>query len=243
MSPVIWTPTELESKGSQLASEVWRCISPDSIRPLVKLVDTPEEVDLLQELLEISASPSPAQFAGYNPVISGPFKRRPGTLPESRFRGIGDAGVFHSAFDMRTALCEYSWHQAKYRSHSEGLASVKAIPMQIFSVNVKLSVVDLGDSYFSSSRSSLLAKSNYAESQRFARILRKSKVQGARHVSVRNIEGGECLAIFDILGIASKEPSFHDENWWLSFSGNTAYVQHDRLVGSGEEHSFTLQLE
>ena len=51
MSPATWTPTELESKSFILASEVWRCISPESKRPLINLVGSPNEVELLEELL------------------------------------------------------------------------------------------------------------------------------------------------------------------------------------------------
>ena len=243
MSPATWTPTELESKSFILASEVWRCISPESKRPLINLVGSPNEVELLEELLELSAAPQPSEFEGYSTVISGPFKRRVKTHPGNRFRAVGDSGVFYSAFDIRTALCEYSWHQAKFRSQSEGLDNVKAIPMQIFSVDVKISVLDLSHKFFDKTRSALLSKTEYAESQHFAKSVRESKVMGVKYESVRNKQGGECLAIFSLTGIMSKEPSFHDGNWWLSFTGNTAYVQHDRLVGSGAEYAFSFELE
>ncbi len=242
MSSITWTPTELEANSFQISDEVWRCIPANTIRPLVKILDTQADIEVMESMLAESKSIVREGLDNFDPLIARPFQATPSVKSESQFRFSGGPGVLYAAFDLKTALYEHSWHRAKFIASSDGLAKVKAMPLQVFKIKVNARSIDLSSKQFAYKKSKLLSKTDYQPAQALAKIARQTSIQAIKYQSVRNVADGVCLAILDIAAIESKNPIFHDGNWWLSFDGTVANVLHDRLEGTGAEFSFAFEV-
>ena len=238
MSSITWTPTELESNSVPASLTIWRCIPKDSDRAISKLVDSAVDAQILAQMLEeVGPSALPGQEM-YSDLISGPFRYGPKSKSGTRFRAVGDPGVFYGALDVETALKEQSWWRAKFLASSEELKDAKGMSLQVFSVDVADSAINLMNPPLNRDHDKWTRDLDYEDTQELARRSRAADLGGIQYSSVRNFPNGVCFVVLRLGAIQSLQPNFYDGNWWLSFSGNHATVIQDPLVGNNGAFSF-----
>src|SRR6056297_1620483 len=100
-------PPELPYKP--YANEVWRLVEAQHVVSTTKLVDSREEQELLEQILENTKPPVPPECQHLHYLLCTPF--RYGKYPwDSRFRRRGETpGVFYCAEDPITAVAETVW--------------------------------------------------------------------------------------------------------------------------------------
>ncbi|NTU53710.1 MAG: RES domain-containing protein, partial [Chlorobiaceae bacterium] len=108
----------------------------------MRLVDSLYEHELLEEIIEESKPPVPAEAQGLHYLLSTPFRYLP--LPGgSRFRGDVDFGVWYGAETMATAAAEMSYLRWRFIHDASGLNQLPSAHYTVFSDQVAGKMVDL----------------------------------------------------------------------------------------------------
>jgi hypothetical protein len=133
---------------------------------------------------------------GYGPIMAAFTHLNP---LGSRFSN-GTYGVFYCAHERRTAIAETRFHTGNF------LAATNEAPMRqqmrLYTVIAQGGVLDLRGHLSRNLLSqggfnpAVLAPASYVAGQALGRIARAAGVAGIAYPSVRDSEGGECLAAF-----------------------------------------------
>ncbi len=179
------------------------------------LVDTLEEQELLERLLDESKPPLPERLAHLHFLLFTPF-RYPSAAPRgSRFRAATDPGVFYAADEVRTACAELGYWRWRMLSESPALASFEARQQTVFRVAVEASAVDLRLSPFVRDAGYWADAADHSACQAFAVAARQAGVGAIRYGSVRDPQGGGCVALLTPQGFAAPRP-LESQGWWLT---------------------------
>lgn len=192
----------------------------------MKVVDTLAEQEVLEEILEERKPPIPGAAAGLHYLLYTPF--RYDTLPPcgSRFRAIGEPGVFYGAERVKTTAAETGYWRWKFLQDSAGLDRLPPARFTAFSVPVAGAMVDLRQAPFSKDAELWTHPSNYGPTQEFGRIARQVSVAAIFYRSVRDPEPHFCLAVLTPKAFAATKPDNLMHTWTLTLFPAEAVWQH-----------------
>jgi hypothetical protein len=143
----IWTPAAL-SDAHALAGICWRVVEAQHHVSTMKLVDTNDEQEVLEDLIEFTKPVVPRECSGLDYLLSTPFRYGAPYPTGSRFRrpGMTD-GVFYAAATPQTAVAEMAFYRllffaesphtpwpsnpAEYTAFSAKYATEKAIDLTV----------------------------------------------------------------------------------------------------------------
>jgi hypothetical protein len=180
----------------------------------MKLVDTSAEQDLLEELIEESKPPLPAEAQGLDYLLATPFRYQP-LPPGSRFRGPIDPGVFYGAESVRTAAAEVGYWRWLFLSESAGLDRLGPAQHTAFSVPVAGRGVDLRTPPFDCATEAWTHPRDYQATQTFARIARQAAIEVITYRSVRDPQPAWCAALLTPRAFAARKPNRATQTWQL----------------------------
>jgi len=181
----------------------------------MKIVDTDDEQNLLESLLEGSKPAQPAATKGLDYLLATPFRYYP-MRPGSRFRAITDPGVFYGAESVHTASAELGYWRWKFLKDAVDLEKLQPVAHTAFSADVKTQVIDLRQPPFSAQASSWSHPSDYSTTQALAKVARTAQVGGIQYASVRDPQPAWCLALLTPQGFAKPKPNSLMQTWWLA---------------------------
>lgn len=180
----------------------------------MKLVDSPEEQDLLEQLLEAGKPAIPEAARPLDYLLGTPFRYPP--LPGgSRFRVGIDPGVFYGADSVATAGAELGYWRWRFLHDAVALERIEPVPHTAFAADVRTAAVDLRMPPFVQDAAVWTHPDDYTATQGFARVARAAGVGGIVYASVRNPEPGWCLALLTPEGFARRKPRAGTQTWWL----------------------------
>ena len=105
MSSHTWTQDALQSELRPLQVPAWRLVEAPHVVSTLSLVDNLDEQNLLEDILEETKPPVPAECRHLDYLLSTPFRYRPYPYG-SRFRKAGlTPGVWYGAEQPETAVC------------------------------------------------------------------------------------------------------------------------------------------
>lgn len=214
MSFTTWTPLALLSSARQWRGSVWRIIDAQYTAGAMKLVDTREEQDVLDQLLEAQLLKLPEIFHQLDPLLAAPFRSHP-LRTGSRFRTATDPGVFYGAVKVDTACAEQGYWRWKFLNDVIDLTEIKPVAHIAFEADIATLAIDLRDSIFSRDAPQWNHKYSYGGTQALARSARSANLGGIRYASVRDPEHGECVAVLTPGAFVSNNPHPVRETWWL----------------------------
>ena len=142
MSSTISTPAAVAAEGRRWRGRVWRAVEAQHVVSTRALVDTLDEQNLLEALLDEGKPRRPAGTAKLHYLLFTPFRYRP-SRHGSRFRAPNDPGVFYAADEVRTACAELGYWRWRHLADSPSLASMPVKPQTVFRVSLAASAVDL----------------------------------------------------------------------------------------------------
>ena len=99
---------------------------------------------------------------------------------------------------------------------SDGLDRIEPVPHTAFRVAVDTQVVDLQRAPFDADAATWRHPTDYAPTQRFARVAREAEVGGILYRSVRDPEPSWCLALLTPAGFAERKPQPERHTWYLA---------------------------
>ena len=207
-------PPELPYKP--YANEVWRLVEAQHIVSTTKLVDSREEQELLEEILETTKPPVPPECQHLHYLLCTPF--RYGRYPwDSRFRRMGETpGVFYGAEDPLTALAETVWQR---KAFFEGSPKTP-LPREpgtytAFSVSVHVPfAIDLTEPPMSSDKAKWTDPDDYSPCLDLADRARAEGCELIRYSSVRHPEGLPNIAVLTCQAFDQSEP-IQSQTWYF----------------------------
>ena len=226
MSFTTWTPPAVLSKAFVWHGRAWRMVESQHIAATMKLVDSQNEQDMLESLLESSKPAQPPDTAGLDYLLATPFRYHP-KHGGSRFRAESDPGVFYGAESVRTAGAELSYWRWKFLHDAIDLEHIEPIAHTAFRVDVSTQIVDLRQPPFDASADLWRHPTNYEPTQQLARIAREVNIGGILYRSVRNPQPSWCLALLTPAGFAQTKPCVERQTWFLAVSRHEVTLRRD----------------
>ncbi|SNB44618.1 RES family NAD+ phosphorylase [Geobacter sp. DSM 9736] len=214
MSSTTWTPDALSSNSRRLTDIVWRMVEAQHVASTMKLVDTLAEQDLLEEILEESKPPVPAEVRDLDYLLAAPFRYVP-VPPGSRFRATSDPGVFYAAESVRTASAEVAFWRWRFLQETAGLERLGPAQHTAFSVRLDGKGIDLRASPFDADSARWTDPHDYTATQQFARTARDAGVEAIKYESVRDPSPSWCIAVLTPNAFAAKRPEPDTQTWQL----------------------------
>ncbi len=103
-----------------LAGTCWRLVEAQHVIATMKLTDTLDEQQILEDLIEASKPPMPVECRELDYLLSAPFRYRP--YPHgSRFRRANQVeGVYYAAEAVETAVAEVAFYRLLFFAESPG---------------------------------------------------------------------------------------------------------------------------
>jgi hypothetical protein len=187
----------------------------------MRLVDSLDEQQLLERLLEGSKPPLPEPTRKLHWLLFTPF-RYPPPPGGSRFRGVTDPGVFYGADVVRTACAELGYWRWRHLADSPALEAMPTKPQTLFRARIATGVIDLRAAPWSARRALWTQPADYAATQALARKAREDGVGAIRYESVRDPDRGGCCAVLTSAAFEKGSP-LEQQTWMLS-------VTRDRVV-------------
>jgi hypothetical protein len=209
-----WTPRAVASELCPWAERAWRVVEAQHVASTMKLVDTLEEQDVLESLIESSKPAPPASSPPLHYLLAAPFRydAPPGG---SRFRGENDPGVFYGAQTVRTACAELGYWRWRFLLDTEGLDEIGPVPHTAFIARLRTPAIDLRKRPFDADAGAWEHRSDYSRTQEFGRIARDAGAGAIIYRSVRDPEPGWCVAVLTPAAFARPRPEPATQTWWL----------------------------
>ena len=229
MSSPIWTPAALRSEAKPRQGTGWRLVEAQHRVSTMKLVDTLDEQALLEDEIERTKPPVPAECADLHYLLSTPFRygRYPGN---SRFRREGySPGVFYASKVAATAVAETVFYRLLFFAESPGTPWPRN-PLEFTAFEAVYSVpmaIDLTRPPFSETEERWTRPADFGPCLELADAAAEAGVLLIRYRSVRDPQGRANLAILSCTAFAAREPVSY-ETWRIALSPSGAIALCDR---------------
>ena len=213
MSQSIWTQCAAKFEPARLVSRPWRVVESQYVNSTRKLVDSDEEQELLENLIEDVKPELPTDLDcdGLHYLLSTPF-RHPPLHHGSRFRTPAEGGVWYGSESRRTALAEKAYYQLLFLEGTEADLTPITQPLTLFRADVRTTLgADLTTAPFAEHESAISSQTTYRYSQPLGAALRVFGIEAFRFVSARDPDRGTNLGLF-APAFASKRPT-HEQTW------------------------------
>lgn len=242
MSLGTWTPDALSRERRRLAGSCWRVVESQYRVSTMKLVDTVEEQEALEILLDETKPPVPADCRHLHYLLFTPF-RYGGPYPNgSRFRRAGfTPGVFYASETSRTAVVELAFHRLLFFADSPDTPwPANAGEYTAFSVTFKTdSALDLTTTPLAGHREHWTDCTNYVACQALADRARSEGVEALRYESARDRSPrpGINVALLTCRAFVSPRPTAR-QTWHIHLSDHGALAicdEPDQRLGFGRD--------
>ena len=233
MSSSTWTPHAVAPEAVGTRLQLWRAVEAQHVVATRALVDSLQEQELLEGILERSKPPIPAAAAGYDYLLFTPF-RYPPSQHGSRFRSLTDAGVWYGADAVRTSCAELGYWRWRFVTDSHGLERLDGVPHTVFQAVARGRTIDLRAKPFARDRSVWSNPSDYSGCQALAHSARAAETQMIRYESVRDPQHGGCAAVLDPRALGGNGGVRRRQTWFL-----TVDRQRASWVRAGTRHAQT----
>jgi len=239
MSPSIWTRCGGRASERRLACSPWRVVEAQHLLSSRKLVDSQEEYDLLERLLDDSkpALPGGREFAGLHPLLSTPF-RYPPLRHGSRFGRRTERSLWYGAEALETAFAEHAYYRLLLFEGTKAALAPNTITASAFQAKVETAHgVDLAATPFDAHRKAIASPTTYAATQQLGAEMRADGVEAFRYPSARCPRGGVNVALFTPAAFAAKSPR-KLQSWFCTVTAQLGVEYRRQEVGEVRQVDF-----
>lgn len=223
-------------KGSQyikpLSVEPWRVVEAQHILSSRDLVDSREEHDLLEELLEQS---KPAIEKEKNYLIFTPF-RYPPLKYGSRFGRTFEPSLWYGSIELETAFTEVAYYRLKFLNDSQGDLGYLEISMTAFTAFLTTPRgLDLTKTPFNQYVEQISAKNDYAYSQPLGSAMRQEQIEAFIYPSARTANSATNIAAYTPAVFKMKKSQYvNNQQTWICLA-NKQVIEFTRMGILGKE--------
>lgn len=239
-SPML-TPTALVSEIRRKSGTVWRAVEHQHTVSTRKIVDTRDEQELLEEILEESKPHYPVEAESLHYLLKTPFRHYPPYPHGSRFRRVRSReGVYYASEHIRTSLAEFVHYRVRFFAASPQTPLPRTDSLvTVFAVKyASTHCLDLTLPPLVNDRARWVHPTDYSATQELADLARTAKVNVLRYESARDLEGGFNIALLSPKAFATKAPT-EQQVWMLYFAPSETNCTRTGLMGTEERWTFT----
>lgn len=186
----------------------WRVVESQSIISTRKLVDSVEEQELLEQLIDGVKPPLPPwpRLARLHYLLSTPF-RHPPLRHGSRFGTRFEPGIWYGSRALRTAFAEVAYYRLVFLEGTEAALGSIAVELSAFRAGVRTRrAVDLTRPPFAAHAAAISSRTSYRSPQALGRDMRAAGVEAFVYVSARDPQEGANVGLF-VPAFSSDVPS------------------------------------
>ena len=224
MSSTTWTPRALASEAAPFRADAWRRVEAQHVASTAKLVPDPRGQALLEDMLEASKQPLPADAAGLHYLLATPWRYR--SPYGSRFRAPADPGVWYGAESVRVAAAEMGYWRCRFLRDAPAPAAIDPVACTAFRARVDTRrALDLRRPPFLRRRADWTHRTSYAKTQALGQLAREAAVEAIAYESVRDRQdpAGWCVAVLAPGAFGRRQPLPGSQTWFLHVvDGHTA---------------------
>lgn len=198
MSPDIWTLSGGLSNARPIALDPWRTVEAQHKVSTRKLVDTLEEQELLESIIDGVKPPLPraGAFADLDYLLSTPF-RYPPLRYGSRFGTSAERGIFYAARDLETSLAEKAYYQLLFVEGTKASLQGLSADWTAFQSQVATDHgIDLTTPPFAPYADAIASPSSYQATHRLGAAMRAAGMIAFLYPSARCPRRGDALGLF-----------------------------------------------
>ena len=202
-----WTPAALSSEIVRLAGRCWRVVEAQHVVSTMALVDTLEEQQVLEQLLDASKPPVPPDCRHLHYLLATPFRYGSVYPTGSRFRRAGlTPGVYYASQTVATAIAEMAFHRLLFFAESPATPwPASAGEYTAFAVRFSAAGgLDLTAAPLDRESDRWTHPTDYTDCQALADAARAAGVQVLRYASAR--APGRNIALLTCAAFTSRAP-------------------------------------
>ena len=228
----IWELCEGNQFISTITAEPWRVVEDQHILSSRDLVDSIEEHDLLEELIEES---KPLIEKGKNYLIFTPF-RYPPLKYGSRFGSAFEPALWYGSLELETAFAEVAYYRLKFFEDTHADLGSVEISMTAFTTSIVSNRgVDLTDKPFNQYTQYISSKTIYDSSQLLGTHMREDHIEVFIYSSARTHAMTKNIAAFTQSVFQCKKNQYvNKEQKWKCFA-NRHSIEFTRIELKGNK--------
>ena len=226
MLSTTWTPHALSAESRLWQCLAWRMVESQHIAATMKLVDTRDEQDVLESLLDQDKPTRAIDTSQLHYLLATPFRYSP-LRTGSRFRAYADPGVYYAAESVRTAAAELGYWRWRFLMDAPSLERLGPVAHTAFNVKMSTTAIDLREESFDLDLKRWRVSSDYASTQNLARVAHQAEIGSIVYPSARDPEPAWCIALLFPSGFARKKPEPISETWYLAVSSEEVVWRRD----------------
>jgi len=209
----IWTLCDGKRFTKAISAEAWRVVEAQHILSSRDLVDSREEHDLLESLIEES---KPVIAKEKNYLIFTPF-RYPPLKYGSRFGRVFEPSLWYGSLELATAFTEVAYYRLKFFDDSSAALGYVEISMTAFTAAIgSNNGVDLTTPPFNQYTQEISNKNTYEHSQLLGTTMREEQIDAFLYFSARTNEMSKNIAAFT----PSIFQCVNNQQTWKCFADN-----------------------
>jgi len=205
-----WTPAALSSDARPLKGVCWRLVEAQHQVSTLKLVDTTDEQQALETLIEGTKPALPPECRHLHYLLATPFRYGAVYPRGSRFRRAGlTEGVFYASELPETAVAEMAFQRLLFYAESPA-TPWPANPAEYTAFSAAYATrkaIDLTKGRVAADRARWSHLTDYRACQALAEAARAAKIEIIRYASVRDPGKGKNLALLTCHAFAKGEPA------------------------------------
>jgi hypothetical protein len=207
----LWMLCNGETHQKKLVAEPWRVVEAQHISSSRDLVDTLEQHDLLEELIEESKPPI---SKGNHYLIFSPF-RYPPLRYGSRFGSLYEPSLWYGSLEIETAFAEVAYYRLQFFMDCEGELDYIETPVTAFTANLSTNKgIDLTNPPFSLYQDKISNTSTYEYSQPLGSQMRDASIDAFIYFSAR-VKQGKNIGVYvpDVFKQKKNQYIDNQQNW------------------------------
>ena len=214
MSSSIWTRCGARANLRRLVGKPWRVVEGQHVVSTRKLVDSVEDQEILERLIDESKPrlPRGPEFDGLHYLLSTSF-RYPPLSHGSRFGTRAEMSLWYGSARPRTAFAEVAYYRLLFLEGTTADLGPLCVDLSMFRVALRTRRgVDLSRAPFDAHHEAIASPDSYAATQRLGREMREDGVEAFRYPSARDRDRGLNYAAFTPAAFVEKVPGV-PETW------------------------------
>ncbi len=216
MSSSIWTRCAGDSELRVLHLSSWRVVEAQHQVSTRKLVDSAEEQELLEALID-GVKPPDVTKGGLHYLLFTPF-RYPPLRHGSRFGSRRERGIWYGSIERRTAFAEIAYYRFVFLEGTRGDMGTVETALTAFTARARTARgIDLVAPPFDVSHRVISSPTSYSSSQALGSAMREAGVEAFRYPSARDRDQGINVGVF-IPGVFGRAKPQSFETWHCAAS-------------------------
>lgn len=226
----LWRELQGDAHIRPLHVDPWRVVEAQHLSTTRFLVDSMEEHDLLEAMIE-SSKPAIEPDADY--LIYTPF-RYPPLDYGSRFGNAFEPSLWYGSLTLKTAFAEVSWYRRLFLAQTSAELGYVETLLTAFQTHLETgNGVHLSEPPFHEHREVISAPHSYAASQALGSAMREAGVEAFSYYSARSEAPAINIAAFTSQVFRRKNGHFicNQQTWQCIASRDTAEITRISLDG------------